>query len=143
MPYRFPELDSTSQPKRVVILLGGINTGTQGGNYRPLDVPAPGYCFGPNAQGDGTWPDLHIPPALSDILQTYADDKRTPGFDRRLTDTLAAQGDVILPFSYEGAVLTGDGSDPLLQVRPSPKSDPRRRTARVPTPHGASASPGR
>lgn len=130
-----PALRANGTPKYVLILADGIGSETAGGSYTPLDTTSPpwgalstGYCFTTTENPDGyQYEDTgysFMPRPLQSIVQDYlkgADPSLEP---RLLTNVLGAEGVVILPFSYKGAILSGPSNDPFLRVQHAGDSVP-------------------
>ena len=104
----------TSDPSTAVIIVTGTGTSASGGTYDPLD-------------GTILTPDLSYCGLYANKLKTAAPlQKMVNDFDGNdqllptpnITDTLAAAGAVILPFSYNGASLQGPPNGPEFVMRP-------------------------
>jgi photosystem II stability/assembly factor-like uncharacterized protein len=114
-------LAADGTPEYVVLLAGGIGTSTTAGQYDPLSYQAGnlgpnGYCTpGGNDQGKAA--------PLQSILETFAPVTQD-GQTTSLTNTLAQEGAVILPFSYGGATLSGNPASPTLVVNGAGSDDP-------------------
>ena len=98
-------------PAHVVVLAEGLNSSLDPGAYLPLEIPS--YCSSAGPNGTRAFAGPTNSP-LNEILSDYDD----PGsaYPNRstvlLTDALAQQGAVLLPFSYQGARLEGGPADP-------------------------------
>jgi alpha-tubulin suppressor-like RCC1 family protein len=96
-------------PAAVVIYIKGLGSSEPGGTFKPLDPGSvPTYC---NLAGNA-------PNNLLKFMATDADPhagdsyQPWPAGARDLTDALAMQGAVVLPYSYNGAYLSGTVNDP-------------------------------
>ena len=119
----------------MLILADGIGSENVGGSYQPLDINgagwgpgSTGYCFTATAASNGySYADSgysFMPPPLQSIVQDYlkgADPELDP---QLLTNVLGAEGVTILPFSYNGATLSGSPTDPTLTVQPADPNVP-------------------
>jgi len=91
----------TSPPKVVVILANGLNTSIGSGVYDPI-LPAYSYCSSDG--GD--------PASVQTMINNWKESS-PPNVGTRLTDTLAGSGAVLLPFSVNGASLSGAATAPV------------------------------
>lgn len=88
-------------PATVVILIAGFGSSISASTYDPLTVTSP------------------LPSSLADIESAFdpTDEPVTCDAVPDLTTTLTDAGALILPFSYNGASLTGTATDPSLDVQ--------------------------
>jgi hypothetical protein len=107
-------------PRAVVILITGVNS--QLPPNPPYDPLAQQYC-GLLDTSDPALADLHE--MAQEAFDSPSDGPITP-ID--LTDGLAQAGAVLLPFSYDGAALTGTGTHPTYFAVPFLKNVPGERS---------------
>jgi pimeloyl-ACP methyl ester carboxylesterase len=103
-----------SPPKLVAIVLQGITSHDPGGAFNPATAT---FCTTPN----GTMPPSNAQSSLQvfdDQWLNYNDNgsskavSAAAGANNNLIDTLANTGAYVLPFSYDGATLSGSPSSP-------------------------------
>jgi len=119
-----------SSPPVVTILLQGVNSSLLPGfpatSWNPLRTD---YCTSP----DGINADIGKPgqvPALASLAYDWLNvkdagmaDYAGPGAGNNLIDSAASTGGLVLPFSYNGATLTGPASSPTFTVQSYTKDD--------------------
>jgi YVTN family beta-propeller protein len=106
-------------PRVITIILEGVATSSPGGSFNPLQVDD--YCTslsGSNsAINNGT-----LLGSLSAAWLNLGDagnpDYAGPGAGNNLIDSAASTGGLVLPFSYNGATMTGPASSPTFSAQP-------------------------
>jgi hypothetical protein len=134
-PPRF--IPGKPEPGLVAIFVDGVQTQNPQDDFYPLDYGFSGgadhpaidsYCTGPGgkyrASSSGPYP-----PSVSDAISGYYGTIGQPPAlgSKTLTDTLAKQGAVLLPYSYKGAGFSSCGSGghpPLFHANASGNDDP-------------------
>ncbi len=121
------------EPALVAVFVDGVQTSTPNDDFYPLDYGFSGspahpaidsYCSPYNAASYGRYP-----PSVSGVLGGYYGTLNPPPSlgSEILTDTLAKQGAVLLPYSYHGAYFSscpGGNTAPLFHVNYSSSRDP-------------------
>jgi len=130
-------IPGTHEPALVAVFVNGVETSTPNDNFYPLaggltDYPSVNNYCQPYAASNGP-----MPPSLTGVLAGYHNtytafksgsvSPTPPQGVEDLPDALAAQGAVLLPYSYRGAYfssLPAGSSEPLFHVNISQNTDP-------------------
>jgi Immune inhibitor A peptidase M6/IPT/TIG domain len=133
-PCTVSTLPGTNEPALVAVMVDGVQTSSPSEDFYPTDFGFNGtpnhaaidsYCS-PYAASYGSFP-LSVSGVLNGYQGGSTLNPQPPQGIETLTDQLALQGAVLLPYSYQGAYFSSwpiDSAQPLFHVNYSAVSDP-------------------
>ena len=108
-------------PKVISVIIQGINTHGDAGDFNPLGVDD--YCTSLTGDLSALSSDLPLSSMTKQWLSVGTAQAAGAGAGNNMIDSLASTGGLVLPFSYNKAAVTGTASSPTFSYKAYSPSD--------------------